>query len=257
VPAATTAVILIWSWLASREYPRDVVAGAEIDLRGSTQKQVAEFASTDVKTIMIGLLRLPLFQKLLVFAFIAQMLRSFFIFWTPKILADIGMNTSSAIFNSAFLGFFGAVGTIWLGWYSDKKMKKHGDRAKPMWIMLLGLALCLGGLNFFIGTNPKEHFVAIIVLLSASGFLLLAPYSMSAGALTLDIAGAQGAGTSAGLLDGFGYIAGAAATWIAGLMSDRVGWSQVFIFLAASALIAAGAAFLMSQEFRRRGRAQG
>jgi sugar phosphate permease len=74
---------------------------------------------------------------------------------------------------------------------------------------------------------------------------------MSAGALTLDIAGPQGAATSAGLLDGVGYIAGALATWIAGYVSDHFGWLGVFNFLAVSAVVAAGSAFMMSRGFRR------
>jgi sugar phosphate permease len=129
---------------------------------------------------------------------------------------------------------------------------KDGDRARPMWIMLLGLAACLAGITFFAGTaRPSEHLAPIVMLLAASGFLLLAPYSMSAGALTLDIAGPDGAGTSSGLLDGFGYVAAAAGTWVAGVLSDKLGWSQVFMFLSASALVAALAAYLMSREFRR------
>jgi sugar phosphate permease len=252
VPALTTALVLLWSYLSSREYPRDVVPGVEIDRRKSTKTQVLHFENTEVKTIIMGLLKLPLFQKLLAFAFISQMLRSFFFFWTAKFLADIGMGKSNAIFSSALFPLFGCIGTIWLGWYTDNRIK-GGDRARPMWIMLLGLAACLGLLTALVSSaDPTQHFVEILILLCASGFLLLAPYSMSAGALTLDIAGPQGAGTSSGLLDGVGYVAGALATLAAGVMSDRLGWSQVFLFLGLSSLIAALAAYLMSREFRRR-----
>ncbi len=253
-PALVTFLVFIGSYIGSREYPKNVIAGAEVDLRKSHKKQLITVSDTDkvnVKEIVIALLKLQLFQNLLVFSFVAHILRSFFFFWTAKFLVDIGMKDSTAIFNSALFPLCGGVGTILLGIYTDRYMK-NGDRARPMWMMLVGLALCLGLLTVLTASaNPRDHFQAIVVLLSASGFLLLAPYSMSAGALTLDIAGANAAGTSAGLLDGVGYIAGALATWIAGYMSDKLGWSQVFLFMSVSALVAAFSAYLMSRGFQK------
>ena len=43
----------------------------------------------------------------------------------------------------------------------------------------------------------------------------------------------------------------AAATWGAGLLADSAGWGQVFVLLAVCAFIATGAAYLMSQSYKR------
>ncbi len=256
-PALATFLIFVWSYFFSRDRPRDVITGAELDLRKSHKKQLLKSNDdqtsehVDVLEIVKSLLTMPLFQKLLLFSFIAHILRSFFFFWTAKFLVDIGMGASNAIFNSALFPLFGCLGTILLGWYTDRGAKST-DRARPMWIMLVGLSACLALITFYTQTpNPADHFKAIVVLLSASGFLLLAPYSMTAGALTLDIAGARGAGTSSGLIDGTGYLGGALATWATGLLADRLGWSQVFLFLSFFGLIAAFAAFLMSRGFQQ------
>jgi sugar phosphate permease len=74
---------------------------------------------------------------------------------------------------------------------------------------------------------------------------------MSAGCLTLDIAGAKGAGSCTGIIDGIGYIGGAIAAFSAGVMSDFLGWSQVFLALSAFALISALSAYFMSKQFQK------
>ena len=74
---------------------------------------------------------------------------------------------------------------------------------------------------------------------------------MSSGCLTLDIAGAKGAGSCTGIIDGLGYIGGAIAAFSAGYLSDILGWSQVFVVLAGLAAISAASAYMMSSEFQR------
>lgn len=248
-PALVGAVVLIWSALSSREYPKDVIPGAEVQHNGD-KKPLLDYNSEthSVSETVVSLLRLPLFRHLLVFSFVAHILRSFFFFWTPKLLVDIGMGTSNAIFKSALFPLFGSIGTILLGWYTDRYMR-NGDRARPMWIMLVGLTACLLALSQFV-LKGSDSPVLIGVLISLSGFFLLGPYSMSAGALTLDIAGARGAGTSTGLLDGMGYVGGALAVWIAGTLSDKMSWREVFIFLAISSAFATLSAYRMSRGFQ-------
>jgi sugar phosphate permease len=259
-PALVGAAVLIWSALCSRQEPSDVIEGAHTVSINGDKKPILEIDDTlgangnsvSVKKIVVQLLSLPIFRQLLVFSFISHILRSFFFFWTPKLLVDVGMGTSGAIFKSALFPFFGCVGTILLGWYSDKYIK-NGDRARPMWIMLVGLTISLLALSELVilgATNP----IAIGVFLSLSGFFLLGPYSMSGGALTLDIAGPKGAGTSTGLIDGLGYVGGALASWAAGALSDTVGWSGVFVLLAFCSTLATLSAYFMSRSFQKTAR---
>ncbi len=252
-PALLMILVWIWSYLASKESPQDVVPGTTFG-HGSGETSLANFESEgEVSTgkIIGTLMGMSLFRQLLLFAFLTTFLRSIFIFWTPKFLVDIGMGNASAIFGSALLPLLGCLGTILLGWYTDKHARH--DRAQAMWIMLVGLFLSLVGIAVLTGGPEGQNINhgLIVVLLGLSGFFLLGPYSMSAGALTLDIAGPKGAGTCAGFIDGFGYIGGALATWGAGKLADTMGWSQVFWVLAACAAFSVISAFFMSLHFQR------
>lgn len=310
-PAVLVTGLWIWSFFASKEDPGDVIPGASFHGEGH-DKSLADFESEgEVKAgkIIGTLMAMTIFRHLLLFAFLTTFLRSIFIFWTPKFLADIGMGDASAGFSSALLPFLGCIGTILLGWYTDTRARHN--RARAMWIMLVGLFLSLVGIAMLAPSSPPSkaalkaghgHHAAasapaspapeahspappaspgaepaapetapspiaaaapasnqvghtsqilIVLLLGLSGFFLLGPYSMSAGALTLDIAGARGAGTCAGIIDGVGYIGGALATWGAGAMSASLGWSQVFWVLAFCALFSIFSAMLMSRHFNR------
>jgi len=218
------------------------------------------------REIMKKLLSMPVFRQLLIFSFVTTFLRNTFFFWTPKFLVDIGMSTSSGILKSALFPLLGCGGTILLGWYTDKYVK-NGDRARAMWIMLTGLVVSLCLVAFFAGNIvpptagaeaistagmvAASNQTLIVWLLGAAGFFLLGPYSMSSGALTLDIAGSEGAGSCTGLIDCIGYIGAAVAAWGTGKLSDILGWSQVFWILAIIAALAVLSAYLMSRHFQK------
>ncbi len=254
-PPLVLILIFIWSLLASKDSPQDVVPGTRFGkssagkvsvLRISGEKSTGSFLDN-----VLALLALPLYRRLLLFSFMTTFLRSVFFFWTPKILVDIGLGTSNAIFKSALFPLLGCVGTIFLGWYTDKHAQDN--RARMMWIMLSGLVLCLFSISFLaVGKGITADAQALIViLLGLSGFFLLGPYSMSSGCLTLDIAGPEAAGSCTGMIDGLGYIGGAMAVWLAGRYSDQLGWAQVFFYLGIMATLAMISAMGMSRGFIR------
>ena len=201
-----------------------------------------------------ALLRLPVYRVLLVFSFLAHALRSVFLFWTPKLLVDAGMGASSAVYNSAIFPLFGCAGTVFLGWYTDRRAR-DGNRARSMCVSLWALVATMFALAWAVG-RPQADMRPVILLVGLAGFFLMGPYSMSAGALTLDIAGARAAGTSAGLIDGAGYAGGALASWAAGRVADTAGWRGVFSYLAGVSVLAALSAHLISMHLRRRAAAR-
>src|ERR1700691_6363875 len=77
------------------------------------------------------------------------------------------------------------------------------------------------------------------ILVGLVGFSLLGPYSYLAGAMSLDFGGERGSATAAGIIDGFGYLAG----WISGDTVARIsvtfGWRIAFETLAAVSLLTA------------------
>jgi sugar phosphate permease len=193
-PAMVLTLILIWSYLASRSSPADVVPGA-IPIEGESSKaQIADYGDEEhppVSTIMKTLLRLPIYRELLVFSFLTTLLRSVFLFWTPKFLFDIGLGASSAILRSAIFPLLGVAGTVFIGWYTDHHAR-NGDRARMMWIMLSVLVFCM---------------IAISVLSGA-----------------------------------------------AGILSDYLGWPQVFMVLSVFAVISTLSAWMMSRGFQKMAR---
>ncbi len=254
-PAAVVTLIAIWSYFGSRETPADVIPGVRFGKNAGVKKSLADFGNADGGSvgsleIIKTLAKIPLFRQVVVFSFLAHLLRSVFLFWTPKLLVDIGMGNANAAMTSAVFPLLGCVGTIFLGWYTDR-YAKSGDRTRVMSVMLGGLAISLFVIAVLIPYR-LEFQTAIIIFLGLGGFFLYGPYSMSAGCLTLDIAGSKGAGTCTGMLDGVGYIGGALAAWGAGAMSDHLGWSEVFIVLGVIAIFSAAWTFYMSWSFRRR-----
>lgn len=251
-PAMVLSLILIWSYFASRSSPSKVIAGARVSESLTAKNQLADYGDDDkpaVRTILKTLLSLSIYRQLIAFSFLTTLLRSVFLFWTPKFLFDIGLGASTAILQSAIFPLFGVLGTVFIGWYTDH-YAKNGDRARMMWIMLAVLIGCLWAISV-LSAAESPNFNLILFFLGACGFFLLGPYSMSSGCLTLDIAGAKGAGSCTGILDGIGYIGGAIAAFSAGIMSDYLGWSQVFLVLSGFAAVSCFSAWVMSRGFQK------
>ena len=251
-PALVLSAIWVWSYLSSRSNPKDVIPGVIVEKSNTGKQQLADYGDETkpkIKTILKILLGMSIYRQLLLFSFITTLLRSVFFFWTPKFLFDMGLSASSAILKSAIFPLLGVLGTVLIGWYTDH-YAKNGDRARMMWMMLSCLAVCVVAIAI-ISASADPNLNLILVFLGASGFFLLGPYSMSAGCLTLDIAGAKGAGSCTGIIDGIGYIGGAIAAFSAGVMSDLLGWSEVFLVLSGFASISAVSAYFMSRQFQK------
>lgn len=254
-PAAVVALIAVWSYFASKERPADVIPGVRFGKNAGKKQALADFDRADGERVKTGkiirtLLGLPLFRQILVFSFASHLLRSVFLFWTPKLLVDIGMGAANAVMTSAIFPLLGCLGTIFLGWYTDRHAK-DGDRSFMMCLMLAGLAASLFVISGLIPYR-LEYQTSIVVFLGLAGFFLYGPYSMSAGCMSLDIAGSKGAGTCTGMIDGVGYIGGALAAWGAGYMSHHFGWSEVFVALGAIAIFTTGWTYYMSWSHRKR-----
>ena len=251
-PALVLTAIFLCSVFFSKSSPKDVLPDITPSKSEDSKAQIADYGKESdpgIRVILQSLLSLPIYRQLLVFSFLTTMLRSVFFFWTPMFLVDIGLNVLDSILQSAIFSFLGVLGTVLIGWYTDH-YAKNGDRAKTMWLMLVCLVASLASIAF-LSSSENPNYNLIIFFLGSSGFFLLGPYSMSSGCLTLDIAGAKGAGSCTGIIDGLGYIGGALAAFSAGYLSDLLGWSQVFVVLAAFAAMSTCSAYLMSKEFQR------
>ena len=236
IPACLLAVVFIWSFFASKAHPHSVYP--DVEFPKSEIKPMADIHRSDSELeeehvnpldVMKKLFSIKLFRILLVYSSLTTILRQIFFFWTALLFTDIGLDIKDAIFKSAMFPLAGCFGTIFLGWYTDNHAK-NGNRARMMWYMLTGLTVSLILMAIF-SQADQVNATIIVILTALSGFFLLGPYSMSSGALTLDIAGSRGAGTCTGLIDGIGYLAASISIYLSGWMSDTYGWSSVFYLL--------------------------
>ena len=235
-PAGLVALIAIWSQLASRESPQSVIPNVRFGANAGKRTAELKFESNQgAWQLMRGLFAIPIFRELLIYSFFIHILRSFFMYWIPKFMVDMGMGNVGAAMSSAVFPLAGGIGTVALGWYTDR-YAAPGKRTSAMWKLLLCAAVAIALIVPLIAFR-MEYAWAIIVLLGIAGFCIYGPYSMSAGCLTLDIAGSEGAGTCSGMLDGVGYIGGTIASLGTGIVADIFGWREVFCSLTVFALI--------------------
>jgi OPA family glycerol-3-phosphate transporter-like MFS transporter len=187
------------------------------------------------------------FWMVCVLAFGATMLRETFNLWTPTYFVQFaGLTASSAASRSALFPLCGGVSVLLGGFLSDKL----GPNGRNILIVtgMTGCTVCL----LLMGRVPDHAGEwAPTVLVGLVGFMLLGPYAYLAGAMSLDFGGQRGSATAAGIIDGFGYLAG----WLSGDTVARVavafGWRSAFLCLAGVSLLTALVALVLAVHQRK------
>jgi sugar phosphate permease len=226
-----------------------VTALVIVGLRGSptpgaeaTPAEREEAAKDLVKEPLLALLgRLVKergFWMAVILSFLLTFVRAGFMTWTPRYLYDVataaGSTTalSGSIAKSAFFGVAGMIGSLVVGRLSDRW--GPGRRAGIMTASLGALLLAVLALAHAHVTDA----LGAAGLIGLAGLFLLGPYSLLAGAITIDVAGKRGASTTAGIVDGVGYAGASLAAIVLGSVSKRHGWSAAFDVIAGVTLVA-------------------
>jgi OPA family glycerol-3-phosphate transporter-like MFS transporter len=213
--------------------PRNVYAGDEADCEGERGR---------LRAILGPLFESPAFWLVCVLAFGATLLRETFNLWTPTYFVQFaGLQPSVAASRSALFPLCGGISVLLGGFLSDKL----GPNGRNL-LMTAGMTACavclflMGRVPSGAGQWPPTILVALV------GFTLLGPYSYLAGAMSLDFGGQRGSATAAGIIDGFGYMAG----WLSGDTVARIsvafGWRSAFLALAGVALLTAIMALVLA-----------
>ena len=172
------------------------------------------------------------FWMAIVLSFLLTFVRAGFMTWTPRYLYDVATAAGSAnalsgsIAKSAFFGVAGMTGSLVIGRLSDRW--GPGRRAGIMTLSLVFLLAAVLALAHAHVTDP----LGAAGIIGLAGLFLLGPYSLLAGAITLDVAGKRGASTTAGIVDGVGYVGASLAALVLGSVSKRHGWSAAFDVIA-------------------------
>lgn len=199
------------------------------------EEEVSEAVVEEKERLSVLLRRLAKergFWMAVVLSFLLTFVRAGFMTWTPRYLYDVataaGSTTalSGSIAKSAFFGVAGMTGSLVIGRLSDRW--GPGRRSGVMTISLIFLLGAVLGLAHAHVTDP----LGAAGLIALAGLFLLGPYSLLAGAIALDVAGKRGAATTAGIVDGVGYVGASLAALLLGSVSKRYGWSAAFDVIA-------------------------
>jgi OPA family glycerol-3-phosphate transporter-like MFS transporter len=247
--AAALAVLFVVNSLLLRETPaerglpapevnpRNVYAGEEPD---------AEDQKLHLGAILRPLLTSVAFWLVCLLAFGATLLRETFNLWTPTYFVQfVGLLPSVAASRSALFPLCGGVSVLLGGFLSDR-LGANGRNV----LVVVGMTACTACLALLGRVPGHAGAWAPSVLVGLVGFTLLGPYSYLAGAMSLDFGGQRGSATAAGIIDGFGYIAG----WLSGVTVARIsvvyGWGRAFMALAGVSLLTALVALVLTAHHR-------
>jgi sugar phosphate permease len=106
--------------------------------------------------------------------------------------------------------------------------------------MFLGLSGAAAALLVLTGVHAGgTRMIFPVFMIGVVAFCLLGPYSYLGGAFALDFGGKQASAASSGIIDGIGYIGGAAAGDTMARIARAYGWEGVFVSLAVVSTVAA------------------
>ncbi|MDB4936132.1 MAG: hypothetical protein JWP87_3104 [Labilithrix sp.] len=235
--AGVMAIVIV----ALKGSPHDASSRATTDAKAQaklTKQAEADADKEPLRSLLARLVKERGFWMAVVLSFLLTFVRAGFMTWTPRYLYDVataaGSTTalSGSIAKSAFFGVFGMTGSLVIGRLSDRW--GPGRRAGIMTASLAALLLAVLALAHAHVADP----LGAAAIIGLAGLFLLGPYSLLAGAITLDVAGKRGAATTAGIVDGVGYVGASLAAFVLGSVSKRHGWSAAFDIIAGVTLLA-------------------
>ena len=243
VPAAV--LLCIWRlfiWL-QRNRPEDVglpaieeyKGEARAVLTGDTQKEEAEEGTWAlIRQVMSN----RMVQLLAGVYLLLKPARYLILFWSPLYVNEkLGTGAAESGIIGSLFELAGPLGVLLGGYLSDKVF---GARRMPVAVIgLVVVAVVLLGFNAL-----PETKVALGSAFFFVGFFLYMPDSLVAGTAALDFGTRKGAGTAAGMINGFGSIGAIVGVTLPGILSGMLSegadsWYYIFPGLGVSLVIAA------------------
>lgn len=195
----------------------------------------------------------PDFWMVCFLSFCFTLLRETFNEWTPTYLNEAaGLAKAAAGQASSIFPLFGGLSVLAVGAFSDR-IARETNPMRRLAVVPYGLgltAVLLGILGQVPGLNPA----VTVALVGLIGFCLIGPYSLLAGATSLDFGGSQKAASAAGLIDGVGYIGGILSGYAVGSLAQNLGWAMSLSGLGVMcAVVALGTGLLLKYQARKFG----
>ncbi len=249
VAAATLFGLLLLNAALLKESPVDV----GLEEPPTAPENLFGEAGADPTPLGLRALLVPLFQSRVFWlvcglSFGLTLVRETFNTWSSTYFVEaVGMRADRAAAMSALFPLAGGFSVLLAGHLGDRPWR--GGRSAIIFggMILAGASLIALGL-----IDPRASEVRPIALVATVAFLLIGPYSYLAGAISLDLGGKRGGGTTCGVIDFFGYLGGVLAGQTMAGISVNYGWRGAFFVLAVVAWTSALAAGLLWFVQRRR-----
>ena len=241
--ASCLAVFTVGTFFLLKESPVD--AGLP-KVESNPELRVSD-SVTQVGDVLGAIFRQSSFWIVCALSFGFTLLRETFNDWTPLYLEKVaGLTKGDAGMASSLFPLFGALSVVIVGFATDKISK--GGRAMMILVGLLFGAIGLAGLGSLGVGSAQWIYVALV---AAIAFVLIGPYSLLAGAISLDFGGPKAGGVAAGWIDGIGYVGGILSGYGVAAIAERFGWTTAWMVLAGVAIISAVFAFSFLAAGRR------
>jgi OPA family glycerol-3-phosphate transporter-like MFS transporter len=249
--AGALVVLMLINLLLLREAPEERgLPAPEVNPKNvyADEEPAGDGERARVGTILRPLLTSFPFWMVCGLAFGTTMLRETFNLWMPTYFVQFaGLTASAAASRSALFPLCGGISVLLGGFLSDKL----GPNGRNI-LIVAGMTACTVCLLLMGRVPDHAGEWAPTVLVGLVGFMLLGPYSYLAGAMSLDFGGQRGSATAAGIIDGFGYMAG----WLSGDTVARIavafGWRSAFLSLAGVSFLTALVALVLALHQRNR-----
>ncbi len=192
---------------------------------------VSEEAPKGLGDILRPLLTSPTFWTVCALSFGFTFMRETFNDWTPTYLHEaVGMSSDAAGRASSLFPLFGGFSVLAVGFLSDK----FGRTGRAL---LIAGGLAVGTVGLVALAHASLGQGATVAIVAGTGFVLIGPYSLLAGAISLGFGGRHASATAAGWIDGVGYIGGILSGKLIGEVATRQGWGPAFNILAITAAL--------------------
>ncbi len=202
------------------------------DRSGGPASTHQEPAGEPYGVVLRAMLKKPAFWVAIVLSTMLTFVQTCFVSWTVTYLQELSVKAgeggtfSASVTKSAIFGIGGVVGALVAGKLSDSF--GPGKRAPVMAVFLVAHVVAVLALAH----APITSSLTAAIVIGICGLFLQGPYTLLLGAVALDLGGKRVSSTAVGLIDGAGYLAGAAAPPIIGSLAQTHGWTAAFDVIA-------------------------
>ena len=170
------------------------------------------------------LLRLPVLWTLGTAYFGIKLIRYSLLFWLPFYLKQhLHYSEGAAGYLSLPFELGGIIGSIGVGWLSDRFF-----RTRRLWLTS-PLLLLLGGALLLYQRVGGAGVVINVALLALVGFLLFGPDSLLSGTTAQDLGGRHATARVAGIINGMGSVGAIFSPMLVARITERLGWDALFL----------------------------